>query len=49
MPSLKAFFTNMSLPMPFHKRIYLVFRNNLIKIRKRQDCCGHQGEPGCCD
>lgn len=47
MPRLKDFFTNMSAPMPFHTKVYLLFRNNLIKIVKRQSCCGHLGEPGC--
>jgi hypothetical protein len=47
MLSIKAFFTNMSVPMPLYKKLYLVFRNNMIKIVKRQSCCGHHGEPGC--
>jgi hypothetical protein len=47
MPALQAFFTNMSVKMPLHKKLYLVFRNNMIKIVKRQSCCGHHGEPGC--
>jgi hypothetical protein len=47
MPDFKDFFTNMQAPMPFHKKLYLVFRNNLIKIAKGQSCCGHPGEPGC--
>ena len=47
MPSLRAFFTNMSAPMPLHRKLYLVFRNNYIKIRHGQSCCGHPGEPGC--
>jgi len=47
MPSLRAFFTNMSAPIPLRRKLYLVFRNNLIKILKRQSCCGHPGEPGC--
>ena len=46
-PSLRAFFTNMSAPMPLHRKLFLVFRNNWIKLSKRQDCCGHLGEPGC--
>ena len=46
-PTLKAFFTNMRVTMPLHRKLYLVFRNNLIKIVKRQNCCGHLGEPGC--
>ena len=47
MPSMRAFFTNMSAPMPLRRKLYLAFRNNFIKIRKRQSCCGHLGEPGC--
>ncbi len=47
MPALRAFITNMSAPMPFHQKVYLLFRNNLIKLVKRQTCCGHPGEPGC--
>jgi hypothetical protein len=44
-PSLRAFFTNMSVPMPLHRKVPLVFRNNLIKIVRRQSCCGHPGGP----
>ncbi|KTB47551.1 hypothetical protein [Dehalogenimonas alkenigignens] len=47
MPSLKAFFTNWWAPMPLRRKIYLAFRNNWIKISRRQSCCGHPGEPGC--
>jgi hypothetical protein len=47
MAKLKDIFTNMSVPMPLHKKLYLVFRNNMIKIVKRQSCCGYHGEPGC--
>ncbi len=46
-PSLRAVFTNMKVKMPLHRKLYLVFRNNWIKIRRRQNCCGHLGEPGC--
>lgn len=42
-----AMFTNMKVKMPLHRKLYLVFRNNWIKIRTRQGCCGHLGEPGC--
>ena len=31
----------------FHKKFYLAFRNNAVKITKRQSCCSHPGEPGC--
>ena len=34
----------MSAPMPLHKKLYLIFRNNAIKVIKRQSCCGHPGE-----
>ena len=47
MPNIKAVLTNMSVPMPIRKKLPLAFRNNLIKIKKRQNCCGHFGEPGC--
>jgi len=47
MPSMKSFLTNMSVPMPLHRKIYLLFRNNAIKIWRRSSCCGHHGEPGC--
>jgi len=47
MSTINAFFTNMSVPMPLHRKLYLVFRNNLIKLGKGQSCCGHHGEPGC--
>ena len=49
MPVLRVFFTNMSVPMPLHRKLYLVFRNSFIKIRRRQNYCGHHGEPGCCE
>lgn len=47
MPNIHAIFTNMSANMPLYKKFYLVFRNNMIKIIKRQSCCGHHGQPGC--
>lgn len=46
-PSIGDFFTNLSGPQPLSKKIRLLLRNNAIKIRNRQDCCGHPGEPGC--
>ena len=46
-PSMRAVFTNMKVKMPLRRKLYLVFRNNWIKIRTRQNCCGHLGEPGC--
>ena len=49
-PSLRVFFTNWrDSKLPFHRKLALTFRNNWIKMRTRQDCCGHLGEPGCCE
>ncbi|AKG54121.1 hypothetical protein DGWBC_1485 [Dehalogenimonas sp. WBC-2] len=47
MPNLKSVFTNWSVPLPLHKKLYLALKNTGIKITKRQSCCGHPGEPGC--
>ncbi len=33
--------------MPFVERCMTAMRNNAIKARKRQNCCGNHGEPGC--
>jgi hypothetical protein len=46
-PSARAFFTNLRAPMPWWKKIWLLFRNNAKKIATLSDCCGHPGEPGC--
>ncbi len=46
-PNIKAFFTNLHVKMPFSKKIFLLLRNNVIKIYKRKNCCGNHGEPGC--
>ena len=47
-PSLRAFFTNWrESKLPVHKKLALTFRNQWIRVRKRQSCCGHLGEPGC--
>ena len=46
-PSIGDFFSNLSGPMPLKDKISLLLRNNAIKIKNRQECCGHPGEPGC--
>ncbi len=46
-PDLKAFFTNLKVPMPLSRKIYLLVRNNALKLIKRKNCCGHYGMPGC--
>ena len=38
---------NLRQPMPMRRKLRLFFRNNVIKIRTRADCCGNYGEPGC--
>ncbi len=40
MPSFRAFFTNMSVPMPLHRKLYLVFRNNMIKPSRDRAAAG---------
>jgi len=46
-PRMAAFFTNMSAPMPWHYKAYLLLRNNALKMWHRRSCCGHPGQPGC--
>jgi hypothetical protein len=33
--------------LPFAKKFAVMMKNELIKARKLQNCCGHPGEPGC--
>ncbi len=47
MPSLRSFITNMDAPMPLTRKLRLLARNVAIRVVKRQNCCGHPGEPGC--
>jgi hypothetical protein len=46
-PKAQSFFMNFRGDMPWTKKIVLFIRNNWIKIKKFQSCCGHPGEPGC--
>ncbi len=46
-PSITSFFTNLQAPMPLGRKVRLLLRNNWIKIRRRTNCCGYPGEPGC--
>ncbi len=46
-PSPKDFLANLRIRMPWGDKIRLIIRNNFIKIKTRQNCCGHPGEPGC--
>ena len=38
---------NLRQSMPFRRKVRLFLRNNWTKLRKRSDCCGNFGEPGC--
>ena len=46
-PGAGAFLTNLQVDMPLHRKIWLLFRNNMKKIVTMRNCCGHPGEPGC--
>jgi len=46
-PSPKDFISNLRFRMPWREKILLIIKNNLIKIKTLQNCCGHPGEPGC--
>jgi hypothetical protein len=37
--------TDGDLPLP--RRLRLIVGNSWWKVRSRQGCCGHYGEPGC--
>ncbi len=48
--SKKAFrnvFTNLNQPMPLPEKLYKLTRNLWRRVVFRQNCCGHDGEPGC--
>ncbi len=45
--SLRGAFTNMHVPMPLRRKLFLMARNSWIKVRTGSSCCGHPGEPGC--
>jgi len=32
---------------PFATKLRMAASNTFIKLRKRQACCGHPGQPGC--
>jgi hypothetical protein len=46
-PSPKDFVANMRRKMPWREKLRLIIKNNFIKLKTRQNCCGHPGEPGC--
>jgi len=36
-----------SYDAPFGVKLRMAVSNTLIKLRKRQACCGNHGQPGC--
>jgi hypothetical protein len=47
-PSFGAFTANWSgYDAPFGTKLRMSLSNTWTKIRKRQNCCGNPGQPGC--
>ena len=47
-PSIRASLRNFrEYDAPLATKLRLLVRNNLIKARTRQSCCGNHGQPGC--
>ena len=46
-PNIHDVVDNLKKPMPLSQKVGSILKNNLLKIVRRQSCCGHPGEPGC--
>lgn len=46
-PSPSDFLTNLKEPPPLPKKAFVIARNLWRRVVLRQNCCGHDGEPGC--
>jgi hypothetical protein len=46
-PSARSFIYNLGGDRPWFEKAKLFLRNNWIKVKNVQNCCGHPGEPGC--
>jgi hypothetical protein len=47
-PSFGAVLSNWrEFEAPFLTKLRLAARNNWLKLRRRVNCCGNEGEPGC--
>jgi hypothetical protein len=47
-PSLGSAFTNWrTYEASFATKLRLALRNNWLKLRRMDNCCGNEGEPGC--
>jgi hypothetical protein len=45
--SVRAYLTNLNASMPLRRKLWLLARNNWVRLRTAGTCCGHHGEPGC--
>lgn len=45
--SIREFLTNLDQPMPLPVKVYKLSRNLFRRVVLLQNCCGHEGEPGC--
>ena len=43
----RSVISNWEQPLPLGTKIRLTARNAMLRLVKRQSCCGHDGEPGC--
>ena len=50
-PSFRYVITNFNQPMPLPRKLWLGLRNAVLRLRggRFHNCCGHPGEPGCCE
>jgi len=46
-PSPRDFISNLRVKMTWRGKLRLLLKNNLLKLKQFQNCCGHPGEPGC--
>lgn len=46
-PSIVDLFTNLQAAMPLPEKLARLCRNMWRRVVLRQNCCGHEGEPGC--
>ena len=47
-PSIRDFFTNFdTYDASLATKVRLALRNMALKARRRSDCCGNHGQPGC--
>ena len=48
-PNFRALVSNWrEYDAPVVTKLRLALRNASVRVMRRSDCCGHEGEPGCC-